>query len=360
MSKYKFYLLELQEFLNKNIKLFESAKKYEESSNRSEHFKYIPNIQNRKDPDFIGNVDIFKEFMDRLFNELIMDEDITFDFNGHMNGLHNKRLIDVINEDKNNYFTKGELLRDMSIRVIFDLFKLYVDKNSNKHLYDRFYSSLFMMGDNIIAIFESGKCYECGTYLNASLDYDTKKVTTVYLEVEKCVFENEIPDFVNVDLKAPSKKLVFLNDPRNFIKLDREDKYKVSINSLLGCIKDTEMYADKNIGYFYIGNCMPSILQKEGEIVFTNNYDSENEFEDLDNNIEYKDYSFKGNVCADLWWYTVLDYDLFSQLCKERNINKSDITHTIVDISSDSCNIVHSLDSHKKGYSKRWLSKIKY
>lgn len=360
MSKYKFYLSALQEFLNSNIKLFESAKKYEESANKSEYFKYIPNNENKKDPEYLGNSDVFKDFISKIFNELIMDEEITFDFNGHMSGLDNKKLVDVINEDKNNYFTKGELIRDMSIRVIFDLFKLYVDKISNKYNEDRFYSSLFMMGDNVIAIFESGKCYECGTYVNASLDYDTKKVSPAYLEIERCVFADKVPDVVAVNLEVPSKKLVFLNDPRKFIKIDREDKYKVSINSLLGCIKDTEMYADKNIGYFYIGNCMPSILQKEGEIVFTNNYDSENEFEDLDNNIEYKDYSFKGNVCADLWWYTVLDYDLFSQLCKERNINKSDIEHTTVDISSDSCNIVHSLDSHKKGYSKGWLSKITY
>ena len=299
--------------------------------------------------EIIFNSSEFKDLSKKIINILFFEDEIEIDLNGHNKELDKKKISDIIKDSRYNYFIK-----DIEFKIIVDLFAI-----KSKEYGKNFKSFLILNNNSIVNILDTFNCPDCGTYISTKLDFNTNKITP-FLDIEKCQFSENTPEFINVDLKVPSKKLVFLNDPRMFIKLEREDKYKNSINYLIGCIKETEMYAEHNIGYFFIGNCYPSILQNKSEIIFTNAYSGEDD--EIDDVVEYNNlnYHFRGNVCTGIWWYTLLDYDLFASLCKEKNVLESDIEHTIVDIESEQCSVKHSLEAHKEGDSDEDLSFISF
>jgi hypothetical protein len=350
MSYSEQYSVIISEFIKENISIFDNAKVFD--TDKKDIFKYFPVHGKRSDPEFIGNNIVVKAIIQKFFDDYILDEEIVFDINGHSPELNNN-LVKLLN-DKNFNYLKQEVFHQISSSMLFDMLHHYDFIKTGKIKYS---THLFLMSDDAIKIIDSQKCSSCDKYLSLYLDFKTKKISH-YQEIEKCPLEN-IPKEVEVILNVPSKKLVFLNNPASFIYLERENKYKVSINSLKGCIEETEMYAAHNIGFFFIANSFPAILQKEGEIIFTHGYDEEDEDEN-GHNPNFSDYTLKGNVCADLWWYTLLDYDLFVSLCKEKSVDHSEIAHVVVDISSDKCTVKHSLKAHKEGHDSGIFSTIKY
>ena len=352
MTYFEKYKAILSDFLDNNTYFFENAKIF--NPDKDSVSKYIPAHTLKDSPDSILNSQPFKDLIQTFFEHFLMDESIVFDINGHIKDLHDKKLVDVLNTES-YYFSKKELFHSLSFTILYDLFRLYSNKKENKEI---FFSSLFLSSDDSFKIIDSTKCNACNEHISLYLNLETKKISH-YKEIKKCPFSESIPNEIKVDLKVPSKKLVFLNDPRSFLSLEREDKYKISINSLLGCIKETEMYSEHNVGFFFIGNSMPAIMQKDGEIIFTHGYDEEDEDEN-GFNPKYSDYKLKGYVCADLWWYTLLDYDLFVSIYKKKSVDFNEIDHVVVDIESDKCTVYHSLKAHKEGHDDGVFSTIKY
>lgn len=352
MTYFEQYQSMLSDFLDNNPDFFEKAKVFNQEKDSAN--KYIPEHKDREHPDHIFKNIQFKDLIQKFVDNFLIDESIVFDINGHIKELHNKKLVDVINTDS-YYFSNKELIHNLSFTILYDLFRLYSNKKENK---EHFFSSLFLSSDDSFKIIDSNKCDACNEYIVLYLNLETKKISNFH-EIKRCPLADDTPNAIEVNLNIPSKKLVFLNDPRSFLALEREDKYKISINSLLGCIKETEMYAEHNVGFFFIANSMPAIMQKDGEIIFTHGYDEEDEDEN-GFNPKYSDYKFKGYVCADLWWYTLLDYDLFVSLCKEKSVDFNEIDHVVVDIDSDKCTVSHSLKAHKEGHDDGVFSTIKY
>ena len=96
-------------------------------------------------------------------------------------------------------------------------------------------------------------------------------------------------------------------------------------------------------------------MQKEGEILATL-FDEDDEKEAA----KYKDYKLCGDVCTGVWWYTVLDHDLYLSMCAEHNVDPASIEHTVVKTKALKYKVSHSLAAHTKGHHRGVYSKITY
>lgn len=349
MSNTDIYKSMLKSFVQDNFDLFQNAKTYDKNTESSDVFKYIPNSYDKDDPEFIGNSEFVSNLVEQFKYTFIKSSDIVFDIKGHQEISDNTKLSDWL-ETSNSYLIK-EFNYNLKFKIIIDLFSTYIHLLNNTD--DLKFTSLFPFGKDNIELITSCNCSKCGTYFSAFINFESSKVEIVNKNSKECDFNKKTPSSIKVNLKAPSKKLVFLNNPRKFLNIKREDKYECSINSLLGVIKETEFYAEHNVGFFFVGNTGLHAFKKGNKILFAN-YDEES----LTHQKKYADYTNYGYVCMDLWWYTVLDFDLYNKLCSENNVNPNDIDHIVVDIDGTDVSISHSHKAHTNGYNYGVHSKI--
>jgi len=345
------YTVLLTDFVHEHMDTLLAGKRYKEPKEGREEssLDYMPDHNQSAEPGFIGDTAAFRQLVNTFFENFINRDDIVFDLKGHFADIHGKTLSAVVQQD--GFYSKKHALHEFEIKILIDVLQAFLDIRDGKT--EPFHSFMFFCNKNIIEFKSGHRCPACNQYVTMNIDYELKSVRS-YMNVPDCPFIAKIPKNIKVKLEVPSKKLVFLNSPRKFLPLEREDRHSLSINSLLGCIKETEMYAAHNVGFFFVGNCSPSILQKDNEILFTS-YD-EYDPKDLE---KFKEYAYKGYVCTDLWWYTVLDYDLYLKLCSDKNLDVDAIDHTIVDINKTSCTITHNLKAAKEGDHYGLFSKIK-
>lgn len=337
------YSFFINEFYNSNIEMFNNLK-IVRKDDEIDAFSFIP--ENKNEYSIVEDLKIIN-LTNQFIQKFLMDDSIVFELNNHLKNLNGKKLSDCIKEENSLTLRLNQKLK---LIISIDLLNLHIQKNYDPNINTHF--KMFYRNTNVIEL-TSSNCYDCEAYLNLYLDLDKKVITTVFDRFDynkPCVFKKS-PSNIKVKLKVPSKKLVFLNDPRSFLELKREDK--ASINSLLGCIKETEMYAVNNVGFFFIGNSGPKILYQKNKILISSYDDSYPK--DI---LKFKDYENKGYICADFWWYTVLDYDLYQELCSKNKVSPNSITHTVVDIEKEKCTITHKHKAHKNGHYNGVFSKI--
>lgn len=331
------YVALLLNFIQEHIDDFNNSKQYTRQWGSSTSLSYIPEQKDRDEPSYIANKAYYHDFVNRIFDAILYASDLVFETLGHISDLDGKTL-QSFSENENSQFSKNSLISKLSTKIAIDLYRAYESLKKNE-VFDETRSCFFIF-DNCIEIMSSRKCTKCDDHLNLYINLDKGKICFELDNAKPCSLPKK-PNNIKITLKAPSKKLVFLNSPSKFINIEREDKYEVSINSTLGCIKETKMYETYNIGFFFVGNTYLHAMKKENTILFANFDDSS--AKDIK---KFKDYEEKGSVCMDLWWYTVLDFDLYVELCAKNNVKPKDTDHIVVDIEGTTVKINHSLKAH--------------
>lgn len=277
---------------------------------------------------------VITQFYDEFYEDFINLDGLRFDLKGHYDKYDGRLFKEVIEDDALYHDTKENIIKQYSYYLKIHLIKAYNNKDKNNDDY-----VISFMTDHLERIIEDKQCDYCDSSISSYLDYELNKIV-LYPHLKECprVKNGEFNE-VTINLKAPSKKLVFLNNPSDFISIDRPDQYTVGIGSVLGRMKESEAYAEQNVGYFSITNSACNIFKGEHEIIIAPFNDESEEYENLTKTHEYI-----GNIDTDLWWYTVLDYDLFIDLCKKTKTDIDDIEHVVVDIPQTHCSITHNLN----------------
>lgn len=267
-----------------------------------------------------------KELAD-LFYQKFLNDNITINLEGHLNNLDGKSLKDILNDES---YLSDSIRSNIEDSILMDLLTKYVAIKTSSDEDD--FVMLFMV-KNRLDIVRGHKCEFCDLSLNLSIDYNKMELHNTYSKNIPCM-SNQYKDKnnLNVKLEVNSKKLVFFNSPAKIIPIERENKYNISVNSTLGKIQETELYSLHNIGFFYIGDCCPSIYQKNKKIVLSNVYDESDNYDEF-----IKEYDYKGSICTDLHWFVVMDYNEFIDYCKNNNVKPKTIEHTVVDIETNHC-----------------------
>jgi hypothetical protein len=350
----------VKKFVTDNWSILSASKKYRQAyeNDRDGCINYLPEPNQKPDPDYLGHSEIYSQFLNEFLDKFIFIDGLVFDLNGHFPDLTGRTFADVVasaDDPKNRsfrYFSRSYLTSRFRKRLLMDVFTAFItvrDKEENKPIYYH----LFAYDDNLLEIKDNSPCPTCDEYVAIMINYETNTISP-HLETKPCKLPKSATR-VSVSLKSPSGKLVFLNSPGEFFKEERPDQYEVSINSTLGCIEETKFHAKHNIGYFFIGNTVADIMQKKGEIL-TLCYNDEDDKQVA----KYKDYTRKGDICTGLWWYTVLDYDLFIHLCEQHQVAPDSIKHTVVTTKALKYKVSHSLAAHTKGHYTGVYSKLTY
>lgn len=341
----------LSQFVTDNLSVFQANRRYKEPEDGEDDssLNYIPDSNQKADDNFIGDSPQFKALLNTFMTSFIERDDIVFNLQGHFPQFDGRTMTEVMENVR--FHDRESLIEscvfDMKLQI--DLFNLFLSLSETED----YRSFMFSYGKNRLELHGTQACPSCSTYIAMVIDYNTNTVRSL-LKKPDCLLK-ELPNTVEVNLESPSGKLVFLNDPRRFFKVKRDDRHSHSINSLLGCIEETKAYADHNVGFFFIANSLPNIMQNHEKILFTS-YDDEDE----DSIDKFKDYANLGYVCADLWWYTVLDHQLYLDLCASKGVDPESIDHTVAVTERPTFKVVHDLTAHKVGHHFGVFSTITY
>lgn len=339
----------LKQFVNENMSILLASRRYQDPREGREEtsLDYIPEHNQTPDPGYITNTPQYSELLNTFIDTFINRDDITVKMQGHLSDIDGKTLSEILATDIR--YSRANMIHEYDFKLQIDLFETFLGLRDNKPI--NYF--VFSYGKNKVEFQSSVRCRACNEFLSMSIDYDQKAVVSVVKKPD-CPLA-ETPRNIVVTLKSPSGKLVFLNDPREFFKLERDNRYQVSINSTLGCIQETNFYAKHNIGFFFIGNCMPSIFQKDNTILFASFHEEDDEAVE-----QFKEYKELGSVCADLWWYTILDYQLFLDLCDEQGVDPESIEHTVAITNKETFTVDHNLTAHEEGDFEGTFSTITY
>lgn len=340
----------LKQFVKNNMDTLLSSRRYKDPKDDESEYAlhYLPEHNQTPDPGFIGESPQFEELRETFIDTFINLDTISFNMQGHFPEFDGHSIAYVINNIRS---CNRDIIRfDVEYKLLVDVFTAFLSVRDNTTIN---YYFMFSYGKNKVEFQSSRSCPSCNEYLTMMIDYDKMAVVSL-LKKTDCPLAVS-PKNIVVELQSPSGKLVFLNDPRQFLKIERDNRYKVSINSTLGCLQETESYAAQNVGYFFIGNCMPYIFQKGNEILFSSfNEESDEDIE------QFKDYDELGSVCTDLWWYSILDYQLFLDLCASKGVNPDSIDHTVATTNKDTFTVDHDMTAHKEGHFSGTYSTITY
>lgn len=337
----------IKQFVTDNMSIFLASKLYKEpkAGDSESSLDYLPEHNTMAEPDFIGGSPQFKTLVNTFIDRFVDRDDIIFNMQGHMPSVDGKNIAAVMATD--DRYDREMMLFEYDMKLQIDVFEAFLGVRDNRKI--NYFT--FAYAKNKVEFQSSLRCPACNQYLSMIIDYDQMAVVPLS-KIKDCPLAN-VPTNIVVELNSPSGKLVFLNDPREFFKLKRENRYAISINSTLGCIQETQFYADHNIGHFFIGNCMPYIFQKDNEILFSS-------FNDESEDDAFEDYDQLGYVCTGLWWYTILDYQLFLTLCAEQGVDPESIEYTIATTDKKTFKVDHDLTAHREGDFNGVYSTITY
>ena len=339
----------LKQFVNNNMDNLLASRRYKDPKDGEEEHSlhYVPEHNQQSDPGFIRDTPQFEKLLDTFIATFINLDTITFQLQGHFPALNNHSVAYII-EHVHSY--NMDIIRfDVEFKILLDVFSAFLGIRDNIKI--NYF--MFAYNKNKIEFQSSRGCPSCNEHITMMIDYEQMAVVS-FIKKPDCPIST-VPDNVVVELPSPSGKLVFLNDPRSFLHIERENRYKLSINSILGKLQETEAYAEKDVGFFFIGNCMPYIFQKDNEILFSSfNEESDEDIE------RFKDHQELGYVCTGLWWYSILDHQLFLDLCASKGINPDDIEHTVATTNKATFTVDHNMTAHKEGHHNGVYSTITY
>lgn len=339
----------LKQFVADNMTNLLASRRYKTPDEGEEEYSlhYVPEHNQQPDPGFIRDTPQFEALLDTFIATFINLDTITLQLQGHFPELNNHSVAYII-EHVPSY--SMDIIRfDVEFKILLDVFSAFLGiRDNTKSNY-----FMFAYNKNKIEFQSSRSCPSCNEHITMMIDYDKMAVVS-FINKPDCPLST-VPDNVVVELPSPSGRLVFLNDPRSFLSIERENRYKLSINSVLGKLQETEAYAEKDVGFFFIGNCMPYIFQKDNEILFSS-FDEESD-EDIE---RFKDHQELGYVCTGLWWYSILDHQLFLDLCASKGINPDDIEHTVATTNKETFTVDHNMTAHKEGHHNGIYSTITY
>lgn len=274
------------------------------------------------------------ELSDTFYEQFIDIPGLTFDLNKHVPEIDKKTFKKVTSNVKLRQYSKKSFMLEMKYKVQFEMNHRFLDKSN-------FCSSLFLNENVLHNIFTSKHCSRCDQIIYASLDYTSNTIIipeymNQHMKYKTCI---EKIDKYTSSILTPSQAIVLFNNPYPLVKIERENKYETSINSPLGCKEESELYEKHNIGFFMVSDSSPAIFQKKNELVVGNyveDYEDQEYFALID-----KGFEEIGYVPTDLHWYTLMDSDMFEELCQKNNIDKKDIHHVYIDTGKNKCEIVH-------------------
>ena len=346
----------IKKFVSDNWTIIDTGKRYRQLSNDTENtLSFIPELHQPAEPEYIGYSAQYKQLVSDFVDNFIINHDFKFDLNGHIPTLDGHYLSEFLhivdsNSSETVSFIRDKLIHSFSVPLIMDVFTAYLAIR-NKTTTDTTYF-VFFYGDNVVELKSGHTCSSCDVSMSLIIDYE-KKAIVLDGDRKRCKRSNKATQFT-VTLNSPSGQLVFLNTPSQFFKLERFSKDKFNLNSMDGCVKESKYYQKHNIGYFFVGNTSVNIMQGNGNILTGSFYHADKE------NFTYKNYEKCGDVSIDIWWYTVLDYDLYIKLCSEHNVDPASIEHTVVKTNALKYKVSHRLEDHTNGNQWGIYSKITY
>jgi hypothetical protein len=149
-------------------------------------------------------------------------------------------------------------------------------------------------------------CFYCGKYLSYVLDKENKKISLN----EKCKFPEGIKK-INLKLNVPSGKMVIANDLRKWFSSPFDH---LNVNSDKGKFDTSKLYESVEMIHCYIGNSCPNVFQLDSSSLFI-----------CENKYEFTEFGKKlGQICTDLWWYCIVDYENFKTKFLEKNESTND------------------------------------
>lgn len=195
----------------------------------------------------------------------------------------------------------------------------------------------FIFGDSIEA-----QCFECGDRLrlmvqnreNPSHEYQFSLVcfdeTARFVPAKTCKC-HELKHWTD-KITFPTGRVYAADWFRvlNFTKIigKEDDKYRISLNSRLGCFKISRLYAKMfNFAKFQVGNSSPTIFANSTQIVFGSCKEDpppKSSDESLLNE--------KGYICTDLWAACFIDHEVLVNLLAENNpsLSKAEVESAVL------------------------------
>jgi hypothetical protein len=345
---YNTYLSELKPYEDKL-----KSKEKEGEDPRFSGYDFIPGYPKNHEKNSPLLHPLIQNYFNAFYEEFIGQYAKTMKFNlmGHFSQ-YDGHTLDEVSKMKTDWyhpFEKDALISNYEISLFAELITYHHHKKDGT--LEEFFSLLFWKNINILQRFMDGRqCPYCNKSIYASINYDANEISVTHPEsIKPC--DKDQPHEIHITLKTPSKRLVFLNDFRTVFNRERDDRYEVSVNSRKGRFAECALYAKENMGYFHVSNTSPSIFLGDHKILISRRQ-------------KHKGFKKQGQIITDLWWYFVLDADLFDKLCSEHTFtghikNKEDLNPIYVDINSDEIKITHYdyYDEHE-GEVKQILSKI--
>lgn len=317
-------------------------------------FDYIPPFDLReKSPQ---NTKIFKDFINIFMDTFInkYSKEIKVDLNHHYPEIDGKTLdeLDKIKDFWGCAFLSTNYIKSkISFKLTLDLINQTIFKGP---MNVAGFITIRLYYPDILDFDDTTSCTYCNKHAKAVYDFEKKifRLPDFLLEEDNtaCISYNKDKKakfIYNFSLNIPSKKLVFLNNIFPVFKVEREDKYTVSLNSELGKKRECEEYVKNNMAYFYVGNTSPNIYQNKNknEIII----DPDNVKLKWDNKTDsikkIDEYDDRGYICTDLWAVCMLDYDDLIVRCKEKDIDPDDLDIIVVDISQDRINVKYNFNN---------------
>jgi hypothetical protein len=170
--------------------------------------------------------------------------------------------------------------------------------------------------------YQYARCPFCG---DASLD---AKVETngrdVRLMGTACPNpEGNVTNTFNINVA--SGKLVIANDLRDLAPVDDE---VFDTNLMYGRFQVTRAYAEAGMAHGFVGNTCPSVYKMRG-----NQYRIGGKRTGA---------TRVAGVCTDLWWYSIMDYDLYVARCAALGVTNTDIS--VIDVTPGVYEFTHFND----------------
>ncbi len=354
MTLHEQYNVLLNDFCFKHKEALLKLPKFEDNG---DCFDYTPSYSQRIDPNFDKstfpeNNPLIQDFVQQVYALIWGEEDlIKIRFNGHFNQYDGKTLKEI-NEMKEDFyphlFSTKYIKNALNNQLVYDLVSITIFNTTNDFPQLTNSRKPDIIGP-LLNLWESEHCPFCDKYMVFEYNHTEKAFTSRSINVneEPCIHTqfngNNIYSFT---IDTPSKKLVFMNDIRDAFNVDREDKYTVSLNSILGKKRECEVYAQNNIGYFFVSNTSPSIYQNEEQIVIDPFNVKFKRDEELGEPVIPNDYIEKDYICTDLWAVCMADYEDFLQKCKEEKVNPYDFHFVVVDIPNNKVHVDYNFENY--------------
>lgn len=153
------------------------------------------------------------------------------------------------------------------------------------------------------------KCGECGKAITLWFDGET-----ISLGEEECAHPGGLKDY-KVDLDIPSGEIVVANDLRKLMGEDVDH----NIDGTMGMMLTTRDYARLGMFHAFVGNSCPSVW-KNGDVLRIGSPPCLEETDEPSDEVKANWGDEVSWVCTDLWWFSIMDANLFESRCKTHGV----------------------------------------